>query len=202
MSLDIYLVIYIISKYNKDIGVNMELNEQIEALKQDVENLQKNCAKDKLTMIVFSGELDKIIAAFILATGAASMGTEVSMFFTFWGSAALRAPHKKAKGKKLIEKMFGIMLPKGFKHLKLSNMNMAGMGTQMIKSIMKKKKIPSLQEMLIMAEELGVQISICEMSMDLMGMKSEEMIDYKHLRYCGVATFLKDAGESKSTLFI
>jgi len=202
MSLDIYLVIYIISKYNKDMGVNMELNEQIEALKRDVENLQKNCAKNKLTMIVFSGELDKIIAAFILATGAASMGIEVSMFFTFWGSAALRASHKKVKGKKLIEKMFGIMLPKGFKHLKLSNMNMAGMGTQMIKNIMKKKKIPSLQEMLIMAEELGVQISICEMSMDLMGMKSEEMIDYKYLRYCGVATFLKDAGESKSTLFI
>ena len=180
----------------------MEINKQIKALQKDVENLHINCAKDKLTMIVFSGELDKIIAAFILATGAASMGTEVSMFFTFWGSASLRAPHKKAKGKNFIEKMFGMMLPKGFKHLKLSNMNMAGMGTLMIKNIMKKKKIPSLEEMLKIAEDLEVQISICEMSMDLMGMKSEEMIDYKFLRYCGVASFLKDAGESKSTLFI
>ncbi|MCD6176220.1 MAG: DsrE/DsrF/DrsH-like family protein [Candidatus Cloacimonetes bacterium] len=174
----------------------------MKTLQKEVRDLQKNCAKDKLTMIVFSGELDKIIAAFILATGAASMGTEVSMFFTFWGTSALRAPHKKAKGKKLIEKMFGIMLPKGFNRLKLSNMNMAGMGTLMIKDIMKKKKIPSLPEMLKIAEELEVQISICEMTMNLMGMKSEEMIDYKSLRYCGVATFLKDAGESKSTLFI
>ncbi|MDO9576778.1 MAG: DsrE/DsrF/DrsH-like family protein [Candidatus Cloacimonadales bacterium] len=180
----------------------MDMQEQIITLQKEVENLKCQCTEDRLTMIVFSGELDKIIAAFIIATGAASMGTKVSMFFTFWGSATLRAPQKKAKGKNLIGKMFGMMLPKGFKHLKLSNMNMAGIGAVMIKDIMKKKKVPSLDEMLEIAEELEVQISICEMSMDLMGMKREEMIDYKFLRYCGVATFLNDALKSKSTLFI
>ena len=180
----------------------MDMQEQIITLQKEVEKFKKQSAEDRLTMIVFSGELDKIIAAFILATGAASMGTEVSMFFTFWGSAALRAPHKKVKGKKMIEKMFGMMLPKGFDHLKLSNMNMAGMGAAMIKDIMRKKKVPQLSEMLKLAEELEVKICICEMSMDLMGMKPEEMVDYAHLRYCGVATFLNDASRSRTTLFI
>jgi peroxiredoxin family protein len=180
----------------------MDINAQIVSLKKDLENLQGSCNKDKLSLIVFSGELDKMIAAFILATGAASMGTQVSMFFTFWGSAALRDPKKNGKGKNFIEKMFGMMLPKGFRQLKLSNINMAGMGSAMIKGIMKKKKVPSLEELLKIAEDLEIQISICEMSMDLMGMKKEEMIDYKYLRYCGVATCLKDAGESYSTLFI
>lgn len=180
----------------------MNIQAQINAMKKDFENLQSGSTKDKLTLIVFSGELDKMIAAFILATGAASMGTEVSMFFTFWGSAALRDPKKKVKGKNLIGKMFGMMLPKGFNRLQLSNMNFAGMGSSLIKHLMKKKNVPSLEEMLEIAEDLEIQISICEMSMDLMGLKKEEMIDYKHLRYCGVATSLKDAGESFSTLFI
>jgi peroxiredoxin family protein len=180
----------------------MGVQEQIDALQKQIDELKKECVDDRLTMIVFSGELDKIIAAFILATGAASMGTDVSMFFTFWGSAALRSPVKKAKGKKLIEKMFGMMLPKGFDHLKLSNMNMAGIGAGMIKDIMKKKNVPNLSELLKISEDLEIKISICEMSMDLMGMKKEEMVDYKYLNYCGVAACLNDALKSKSTLFI
>jgi peroxiredoxin family protein len=180
----------------------MDINKQIEALQEKVDNLKCDCPKDKLTMIVFSGELDKMIAAFILATGAASMGTQVSMFFTFWGTAALRDPQKKGKGKNFMGKMFGMMLPRGFQHLKLSCMNMAGIGASMIRNLLKKKNVPTLNEMLSIADEMDVQISICEMSMDLMGMKREEMVDYKNLKYCGVATFLKDADESRSTLFI
>ena len=177
-----------------------DIQKQIEELQKQVELLKKDQPKDKLSMIVFSGSLDKIIAAFIIATGAAAMGTEVTMFFTFWGTAALR---KKAKIKKnIISRMFGFMLPTGFNKLKLSNMNMAGMGTLMMKSLMKKKGVLTLNEMLKIAEESDVKIFICEMSMDLMGMHPEEIVDYKNLEYCGVAKFLAEAHESRNTLFI
>ncbi len=99
-------------------------------------------------------------------------------------------------------KMFGAMLPKGTGAVKLSNMNMAGMGTAMMKSLMKKKNVSSLEQMLEMAEELGVRIYVCEMSMDLMGFKREEMIEYEHLGFAGVATFLEEAQNSKIQLFI
>jgi len=189
-------------KSNKKTITQVEIMQEIKNLKQQISNIEKKKDKNKLCMIIFSGDLDKIIAAFIMATGAAAMGTQVSMFFTFWGTTALRDPHKKGKGKNLIGKMFGFMLPKGVDKLKLSKMHMAGLGTSMIRSIMKKKKVPSLPEMIEIAEELEVRISICEMSMDLMGMKKEEMIDYNNLRYCGVATCIKDSCDSFSTLFI
>ena len=177
-----------------------DIQKQIDELQKQVELLKRDQPKDKLSMIVFSGSLDKIIAAFIIATGAAAMGTEVTMFFTFWGTSALR---KKAKIKKnIISRMFGFMLPTGFNKLKLSNMNMAGMGTAMMKNLMKKKGVPSLNEMLEIAKESDVKIFICEMSMDLMGMQPEEMVDYKNLEYCGVAKFLAEADESRNTLFI
>ena len=101
-----------------------------------------------------------------------------------------------------MEKMFGKMMPKGPKKLKLSKMNMGGMGTAMMKSLMKKKNVASLPEMIALAEELGVKIYVCEMSMDLMGFKREEMIDYEHLTYGGVAGFLEEAASSKVQLFI
>jgi len=100
-------------------------------------------AKKKLSMVVFSGDLDKHIASMIIATGAAAMGMEVVLFYTFWGTAALRDPKKKAGGKNIIEKMFGLMLPKGHNKTKLSSMHMAGMGTAMIRNIMKRKNVAS-----------------------------------------------------------
>jgi peroxiredoxin family protein len=99
-------------------------------------------------------------------------------------------------------KMFGAMLPTGTEDVKLSNMNMGGMGTAMMKSLMKKKNVASLEEMLDMAEELGVRIYVCEMSMDLMGFKREEFIDYKGMAFAGVATFLQEAANSKVQLFV
>ena len=177
-----------------------DIQKQIDELQKQVELLKKDQPKDKLSMIVLSGSLDKVIAAFIIATGAAAMGSEVTMFFTFWGTTALR---KKAKIRKnIISRMFGFMLPTGFNKLKLSNLNMAGIGTAIMKNLMKKKGVPSLSEMLEIAEESEVKIFICEMSMDLMGMQPEEMVDYKNLEYCGVAKFLTEADESRSTLFI
>lgn len=184
--------------YNEQI---LALQQQIEALNKKVTKLQNN-RKDQLSMAIVSGDLDKIMAAMIISLAAASMDTKVKLFFSFWALSSLRDKNKSAKGKDFISKMFGMMLPKGKNSLKLSNMNMIGMGPIMIKYLMKKKNVLSLDEMFKAAGELGVEIIICEMSMDLMGFKKEEFIDYPHLSYAGAATFATDAGESAAQLFI
>jgi len=178
------------------------MEEQFAKLKSQVEALEKKAPEDKLSMVVFSGDMDKVLASFVIATGAVAMGMDVVMFFTFWGTPVLRDKKKSAGGKDMMGKMFGAMLPKGTCEVKLSKMNMGGMGTAMMKSLMKKKNVASLEQMLELAEELGVRIFICEMSMDLMGFKREEMIDYSNLTYCGVAKFLEEAQSSKIQLFI
>jgi peroxiredoxin family protein len=178
------------------------VEKHLEELKSQFEAFDKKAPSNKLSMIVFSGDLDKALAAFIIATGAVAMGMEVVMFFTFWGTPVLRDKKKNVGGKNLISKMFGFMLPKGADKVKLSNMHMAGMGTGMMKSLMKKKNVASLNEMIDLAGELGVKIYICEMSMDLMGFKKEEMIDYPGATVCGVAKFLEEAMDSKIQLFI
>lgn len=165
-------------------------------------NISTGPETEQISMVVFSGDLDKLLAAMIIATGAAAYDMKVNLFFTFWATAALRAPSKKVAGKDFMSKMFGWMLPKGASKVALSKMNMGGMGTAMIKGIMKKNKVASLPELLKMAGELGVNINVCEMSMNLMGFKKEELIDYPNLKICGVATFLSDASESKIQLFI
>jgi peroxiredoxin family protein len=179
-----------------------EIEKQLAELKTQVGGVQGSLQEDKLSMIVFSGDLDKALAAFIIATGAVAMGLEVVMFFTFWGTPLLRDKNKTVLGKDMMGTMFGHMLPKGAGKAALSKMNMAGMGTSMMKSLMKKKNVASLEEMIKMAAELEVKIYICEMSMDLMGFKHEEMIDYPGVEYVGVATFLEHAARSKITLFL
>jgi peroxiredoxin family protein len=181
--------------------MSIELEKQLQELKERVGKLETG-TKDQLSMVVFCGDLDKILAALIISTGAAAYDMKVKLFFTFWAISALRDPKKTGKGKNLMEKMFGMMLPRGAGKVKLSNMNMGGMGTAMIKGIMKKHKVASLPEMFKTAGELGVEINICEMSMNLMGFKKEEMISYPGMNICGVATFLSDAQESKIQLFI
>jgi peroxiredoxin family protein len=179
-----------------------ELQKQITELEAQIKNLAGNQPENKISMIVFSGDLDKALAAFVIATGAVAMGMDVVMFFTFWGTPLLRDKNKQVGGKDLMGTMFGSMLPKGTGGVKLSKMNMAGMGTAMMKSLMKKKNVASLEQMLEMAGELGVKIFVCEMSMDLMGFKREEMISYPDLTFCGVAKFLEEAMHSKIQLFI
>jgi peroxiredoxin family protein len=178
-----------------------DFEKQFQDLKKQVDKMSAG-TKDQISMVVFSGELDKLLAAMIIATGATAMDIKVKMFFTFWATAALRDPAKSPKGKNMISKMFGFMLPKGAAKTKLSKMNMGGMGKALLVSLMKKKKVTSLPEMFRLAGELGVEINICEMSMDLMGFRKDEMIDYPGLTVCGVATFLSDAQESKIHLFI
>ena len=180
----------------------------MEVLQQELENIKakttllEESRKDQLSIAIVSGDMDKILAAMIISLAAAAMDSEVKLFFSFWALSALRDPKKKVQTTDFISKMFGMMLPKGRNKLKLSYMNMCGMGSVMIKSLMKKQNVMSLDAMFREAADLGVEITVCEMSMNLMGFKKEEMIDYPHLRYAGATTFVADAGESSMQWFI
>ena len=151
-----------------------------------------------MTMVVFSGDLDKAIAAFIIANGALIMGKKVTMFFTFWGLSILKK--KNLAKKSFIEKMFAMMLPKNSQDLPVSKMNFFGIGAKMIRSVMKKKNIMSLEELMKKAKDLGVNITACTMSMDVMGISKEELID--GINYGGVGQYLGEAEKSNNNLFI
>lgn len=152
------------------------------------------------TFIVFSGDLDKTIAAFIMANGAAAMGRRVTMFFTFWGLNILRRMEKTSAVKGFVERMFGLMMPRGTRRLGLSRMNMGGFGAKMIRGIMKAKGISSLEELIDSARAHGVRLVACQMSMDIMGIRKEELIDGVELG--GVSTFLGAGEQSDMSLFI
>ncbi|MFC5653775.1 DsrE/DsrF/DrsH-like family protein [Paenibacillus solisilvae] len=156
--------------------------------------------KQKTTIVLFSGDLDKAIAAFIIANGAAAYDHEVTIFFTFWGLNTLRKDEVVKTNKGLLEKAFGWMMPRGAKRLGLSKMNMAGMGPQMIKHVMKKHNALSLPQLIELAQEQGVKLVGCTMTMDLLGLQQEELMD--GIEYGGVAAYLGDASEGKVNLFI
>ncbi len=149
--------------------------------------------------MVFSNDLDKALAAFIIANGAASMGYEVTLFFTFWGINILRKDNPADVKKNLVEKMFGFMMPKGPRKLGLSQMHMGGVGKAMIEGIMNKKGVASLSELISAAQENGVKMVVCTMSMDLMGIKREELID--GIDEGGVAMYIDKIG-GNANLFI
>jgi len=152
------------------------------------------------TLVMFSGDFDKAMAGFIIANGAVAMGSEVTMFFTFWGLNILRRDAKVAVRKSLIERMFGWMMPRGAGRLKLSKMNMGGAGTAMIKGIMNRKNVSSLPDLIGLARDAGVRFVACSMSMDLMGIKREELID--GVEEGGVAMYLNSAESGNVNLFI
>lgn len=155
---------------------------------------------NKSTIIVFSGDLDKALASFIIATGAAAMGKEVTMFFTFWGLNVLRKDQYVNVEKNFIEKMLGKMMPRGPEKLGLSKLNMGGIGAKLMKKVMKEKNISSLAELMELAKELGIKMVACTMSMDALGIHKEELID--GLEFAGVASYLAEANESNINLFI
>ncbi|WP_312815612.1 FAD-dependent oxidoreductase [Sedimentibacter sp.] len=157
-------------------------------------------ANDGKTIIVFSGDLDKVLASFVIANGAAAMGRPVTMFFTFWGLNVLRKTEKQNIKKPFIDAMFGKMMPQGVNKLKLSKMNMGGMGTAMMRKVMKDKNIDSLEDLVKKAMDNGVKMIVCTMSMDVMGITEEELID--GVEFAGVGTYLGDAEESNVNLFI
>ena len=157
-------------------------------------------AKNGATMVVFSGDLDKAIATFIIASGAAAMGKEVTLFFTFWGLNILKRNDAPSTEKDMMAKMFSMMMPKGTNDLPLSKMNMGGMGSKMIKTVMANKNVDSLETLMKNAMDAGVKLVACGMSMDIMGIAKEELIDGVEIG--GVAAYLGDAEDSGLNLFI
>ena len=151
------------------------------------------------TIVVFSNDLDKALASFIIANGAKASGKDVTMFFTFWGLNILRKSNVSVK-KGFIDKMFGFMMPKGAEKLTLSKMNMGGMGSAMMKWVMKNKNISTLSELIQQAQDSGVKFIACNMSMDVMGIKEEELIDGVEIG--GVAKYISESNNANSNLFI
>ena len=129
--------------------------------------------KDGATMVVFSGDLDKALASFIIANGAAAYGKPVTMFFTFWGLNVIKRPEKVSFAKRGMERMFDIMLPSHAGKLPISKMNMSGVGSKMIQAVMKQKNVDSLPAMIAQAQKMSVKMVACTMSMDIMGIKEE-----------------------------
>jgi peroxiredoxin family protein len=157
-------------------------------------------SEDKKTIVVFSGDLDKAMAAMIIASGAAAMGNEVTLFFTFWGLNLLRKPEPVSVKKNILEAMFGWMMPRGARRATLSKMHMGGMGTAMMKYVMKTKNVATPEALMQDAMDMGVKFIACSMSMDVMGIKAEELIDGVEIG--GVATYLGSADEANVNLFI
>lgn len=168
--------------------------------RRDACPVMKQSGGDNKTFIVFSDDLDKALASFVLANGAASTGKKVTMFFTFWGLNMIKKQQKPAVSKDMFGKMFGWMLPSHSGKLALSKMNMGGMGSKMMRMIMKSKNIDSLESMIAMAIENDVEMIACTMSMDVMGVKKEELMD--HVTLGGVATYMARAEEANINLFI
>jgi len=155
---------------------------------------------DRMTLIVFSNDMDKAMAAFILATGAASSGMKVTMYFTFWGLSLLRKKHGSRPGKTLFERIFGWMLPEGPGDTALSKMNFLGAGTGMMNSVMKRKKMPGLDDLMEMALSLDITMVACTTSMGMMGIAKEELLE--GIEIGGVATYLAEARGAEISLFI
>lgn len=154
---------------------------------------------NRATLVVFSGEMDKLMAAFVIASGAASMGMDVSIFFTFWGLTALKNT-TRYRGKGWAERLLAAVLPCGAEQAGPSRFNLFGAGRLLFKRMMKQKRVQSLGDLLDILRELGVRMVACQMSMDVMGFTPDEMIE--DLEVGGVATYLADAGNSRITLFI
>lgn len=184
--------------------VAAEVSRQVGSLRSELERalqeLRERTPEDRAALVVFSGDLDRVMAAFVIATGAAASGLETSMFFTFWGLSVLKKKGARAAGKGLKQRMFALMTPKGPEGLGTSQLNFFGMGATMLRSMMKEQGIASLEELMGMARELGVKMTACTMSMDALGIAKEELVG--GLEYGGVAAFMADASRARVSLFI
>jgi peroxiredoxin family protein len=156
--------------------------------------------KKRTTIILFSGDYDKAMAAYIIANGAAAYDHEVTIFHTFWGLNALRKDEPVSLKKGFLEKMFAKMMPRGSDKMRLSNMNFAGIGPKMIKHVMKKHNAVSLPNLIELAQEQEIKLIACTMTMDLLGLQQEELLD--GIEYAGVAAYLAEAEDGNVNLFI
>ncbi len=182
------------------------LATQLEELKARIKKLEDRGAKlakqkRKVSIFMFSGNLDHALVAFNIAIAAANIGMDVSMFFTFWGLNIIKDPKKNRPKSGLMMKMMGWMLPNGSSKYVLSRMNMFGMGTWMMKRLMEEKKIISLEERLKIVQEFGVKLYACDNSLIMMGLDLEDLIDYEHLSIAGAAKFTTDSLDNAMTLF-
>jgi peroxiredoxin family protein len=189
-------------KPTPDFGAQVEaLRQEIASLRSEVAELSERTPLDKAAIIVFGGDLDRVLASLVLATGAAASGLETTMFFTFWGLAALK---KKGSGtlagKSIKEKMFSLMMPGSTEGLGTSKMNFFGIGAAMMRQMMKEKEVTSLEELMEMARELGVKRIACTMSMDVMGIDRKELVD--DIELGGVAAFMAEASRARVSLFL
>src|SRR5512141_864443 len=175
------------------------LEEKVRDLEERLAQVEGRVAEDRVSLVVFSGDLDRVLASFIIATGAAAMCQQVSMFFTFWGLSVLKKD-RLLSGKTLFQKMMALMSPGSSEGLPVSKMNYFGVGAKMMRSMMMKKKVSSLEEMISLARELGVRMIACEMSRDVFGIKESELV--AGLECGGVASFLADSLKSRTSLFI
>ena len=177
-----------------------EIDPAIKAyIDERLAGLERGRPDNQVSLVVFSGDFDRNLAALVIATGAAAMGLNVSIFYTFWGLSALKR-QPRLSGKTFKEKMFALMTPGHLGTMPVSKMNFGGAGRAMLKSMMRDKEVTSAEELFDMAREMGVKLVACTMSMDVMGIQKEELIDGVALG--GVATFLGEAARSKVSLFI
>ena len=175
------------------------LEARIQELETRLAEVEEQLPEDRVTIVVFSGELDRVLASLIIATGALAMGQQVSMFFTFWGLNALRK-QRIMDGKNLPEKMMAMMTPATTHQMGVSKMNFFGVGAKMLRYMMKEKNVETFESLLDLAEEMGATMYSCTMSQDVMGIKREELRE--NAEDAGVAGFMADALRSKATLFI
>lgn len=171
----------------------------VQSLERRLDELEKNAPEDIVSMVVFSNDMDRVLAAYVVALGALGMGMKVSMYFTFWGLAAVKKGTALA-GKDFKQKLVNIMTPGKQEELSLSKMNFMGIGPAMFKSMMESKGVASLEEMREMAQEMGARMIGCSMAMDVMGVDEKEFIDGVEIG--GVATFLEDSLKARATLFL
>lgn len=188
---------------------HIEPNETIPAaiaaelaeVRKEIAELRERVPEDKAALVVFSDNLDRAIAAFIIASGAAAAGLETTMFFTFWGLSVIKKKNGAAVSKRdLMQKMFAAMTPGSSESLGVSKMNYFGAGAAMLRSMMKKQGVSSLEELIELARELGVRMIGCTMSMDIMGVDKDQLFDGVDLG--GVAAFMGEAARARVSLFI
>ena len=179
---------------------DLPLEERVANLEQELLHLRENAPRaDKATLLIFSGDLDKVLAGLVIATTAAAMGMEVTCYFTFWGLNVLKE-RRLYEGKAVMERMLDLMTPAGPSHMGVSRLNMGGAGAAMLKLMMKGKHVMSGDEFLALAKESGVRLIACSLSMDVMGIRKEELTG--GIEVGGAAAYLGEAARSGVTLFI
>ncbi|MBZ5727162.1 MAG: DsrE/DsrF/DrsH-like family protein [Acidobacteriia bacterium] len=178
-----------------------ETATRLRKIESQVAELSRAQARSRqgITIIAFSGEMDKLLTAFMIATAAAAMGMAVSMFFTFWGLAAVRR-RSSMRGKGFLERLLTVMMPAGPGRLGLSRWNLLGLGRPFFNRLLRKGHVESLGSLVLLAREMGVRMVACQTSMEVLGLTREEMLE--GIEFGGAATFLDAAQSSGSTLLI